>query len=144
MGFGAAAAMVHPATGYLLPRVLADAPLLARTLAAHLDEGPDAAAHAAWRALWPVRRLRTRALHRWGAEVVSRLRPDELRTFFAAFFALPDGVRDGWLADALAPGALAAAMTAVFAALPLRLKARVATRSAAVLDSLAPRLSEVP
>jgi lycopene beta-cyclase len=143
VGFGAAAAMVHPATGYLLPRVLADGPVLARALAAHLDEGPVAAAAAAWRALWPVHRLRQRALHRWGAEVVSRLDPSELRTFFGSFFALPAAARDAWLADALPPGALARAMAEVFARLPVALKVRVATRSAAVFDSIAPRLQEV-
>ncbi len=143
VAFGAASGMVHPATGYLLPRVVADAPILASTLAAHLNDGPEVASRAAWNALWPVGRLRQRELHRWGSEVVSRLDPSQLRTFFASFFALPPDVRRRWLADTLPPAHLAGAMATVFSRLPLGLKWRVATSSRAVFASLFPRLLEV-
>lgn len=143
IAFGAAAGMIHPATGFLLPRIIRSAPLLAAAVADHLDDGPDIAARAGWTSLWPAERLRQRELHRWGAEVLSQLDARELRAFFAAFFALPPEDRRAWLADSLPPAGIARGMLAVFARLPTRLKWRVATGSRAILSSLVPRLLEV-
>ena len=54
IAFGAAAALVHPATGYQLCRMLAAAPKVADALiTAHREKRtPDAAARAAYAAVW--------------------------------------------------------------------------------------------
>ena len=56
IAFGAAAALVHPATGYQLCRMLAAAPKVADALiTAHREKRtPDAAARAAYAAVWCV------------------------------------------------------------------------------------------
>jgi hypothetical protein len=69
MGFGAAANLVHPATGYSVLRSLSEAPAVADTLAAGLkkqreaeSEGAEVSsavvAEAAWDTLWSAERRR--------------------------------------------------------------------------------------
>lgn len=52
--FGAAANLVHPATGYSIARSLREAPVLGAQVAAVLrrGEGVEATARAVWEALW--------------------------------------------------------------------------------------------
>lgn len=126
VGFGASAGMIHPSTGYLLARVLAAAPELAAALAAHRDD-PSAASNAAWDTIWPAARLRQRALHLYGADVVARLDARELSAFFRGFFQLPDAIVRGWLADDLPVDALARAMASLFTKLPPGLRWKVAS-----------------
>lgn len=117
VGFGGAAAMVHPATGYMLTRVLAAAPALADTLALRLGAGtnPAAAAAGAWRTLWS-RETRARwLLFRYGLEVLLRLDAPRTRDFFRAFFSLPEHQWQGYLLDRLSLPELAAVMTRLFA-----------------------------
>jgi lycopene beta-cyclase len=127
IGFGAAAAMGHASTGYLLARILHDAPRLAATLAAHRDADPDVASRAAWATLWPAHRVRQRGLHLYGAEVVSRLNADETREFFRNFFALPPATVRAWLSDRLPPDGLVAAMAMLFPQLSPRLQWKAAS-----------------
>lgn len=108
--FGAAGGMVNPSTGYLLARLVEAAPTLATTLAAHLDGRPERIGPAVWATLWPASRRLQRALHASGAAVVARLSPSQLKTFFAAFFRLPEATRRAWLADRLGPTELVSAM----------------------------------
>lgn len=117
VGFGAAAGMVHPATGYLLARTLAAAPALAEALACSLGAphaSPRRAARAAWRALWPAERRRRHALFCFGMEVLLRLDAAETRAFFAAFFRLPPPDWQGFLSDTLPAARLACLMARVF------------------------------
>ena len=60
VGFGGAASMVHPASGYLIASVLRRAPELASAVAQVLgrDALPEEGAAAAWRALWPKEQVR--------------------------------------------------------------------------------------
>ncbi len=108
--FGSNAGMVNPSTGYLLARLVEAAPVLAASLAANVEGRVEAAGPAAWNALWPASRRAQRLLHIAGAQVVARLSPSQLKTFFAAFFRLPAGTRRAWLADHLGPVELASAM----------------------------------
>lgn len=108
--FGASAGMVNPSTGYLLARLVEAAPLLAASVAANLEGRADAVGPAVWSALWPASRRLQRLLHTAGAEVVARLSPSQLKTFFGAFFRLPIATRRAWLADHLGPVELASAM----------------------------------
>ncbi|MEX0658423.1 MAG: lycopene cyclase family protein [Egibacteraceae bacterium] len=121
VGFGAAAGMVHPATGYQVGAALARAPHLGRALAGALDDPgatPAGVAAAGWRAVWPPDLLRQRALHTLGLESLLRFGPEDTRAFFGAFFDLPPYRWRGFLSGERSVGALAATMLALFAAAP--------------------------
>lgn len=128
VGFGGAAGMVHPATGYLLARVLADAPALAAAMADALGRpgaSPAAAARAGWDAIWPADRRRRHALLRFGMEALLRLDAPDTRDFFAAFFQLPDADWTGYLGDRLPAAELAGVMARFFARAPRRVRGRL-------------------
>mmetsp|Transcript_13993 Transcript_13993/g.35188 ORF Transcript_13993/g.35188 Transcript_13993/m.35188 type:complete len:288 (-) Transcript_13993:21-884(-) len=91
LAYGAAAIMVHPASGYMINRVLKYAPEVASTLSTALKEtgSPQRASEAAWEAIWPKHRLIERDLYCFGMEVMLGLDVALLRDFFAAFFQDP-------------------------------------------------------
>jgi len=102
VGFGGAAGMVHPATGYLMPRVLAGAPSLAGAVAGSLDADgslPSEAARAGWEALWPADRRRRYALFRYGMEAMLAMDASGTRAFFRTFFSLPESEWSAYLGD---------------------------------------------
>lgn len=120
--FGAAAPMIHPATGYSLAATLRTAPRLAEAILAHLPgDGADAAA-AARRALWPLGARLVHHLRRRGLEVLLALPPDGVPDFFELFFELPDHHRRAYLYEREDAPAVMGAMAALFAAAdgPLR------------------------
>ncbi len=82
--FGAAAGLVHPATGYSVAASLRLAPRLAEAIAAGRD--PMAA-------VWTPSMRRARALHEFGLDVLTGLDADQTRAFFDAFFDQP---LDAW------------------------------------------------
>lgn len=74
VAFGAAAGLVHPATGYSLTRSLREAPGMADAIAAALHEAPGStAANAAWEALWSQERRRQAAFHVFGMELLCQV-----------------------------------------------------------------------
>ncbi|KRD07875.1 lycopene cyclase [Mycobacterium sp. Root265] len=92
-GFGAAAPLIHPATGFSVAASLRLAPTVAAALAAHLPAGPDAALAAARRTIWP---RSARAIHRFrliGLEALLRMPADDVPRFFETFFSLPEAHR---------------------------------------------------
>lgn len=105
--FGAAAGMVHPATGYMLGSVLSRADLLAEAMLSGDTE-------AAREVVWPASALVTDRLYRVAADMVDSLTLSETRQFFAAFFGLPDEVRDGFLDRLLDLRGLRRSMFGVF------------------------------
>ncbi len=130
VGFGAAGGFVHPATGYSVAASLRAAPRLGRALADALvgrRATPAAAARAGWDAVWPARRRRVRRLERYGLEALLRLDRGGQRCFFDAFFTVLSPEQwGGYLAGTLAPAELATVMRKVFAAVPGRVRARLA------------------
>ena len=88
---GAAAGLIHPATGYSVVAGLRAAPVLAGALRAAVDAGQDPAglARAGWEAVWPADRRRARRLERYGLDRVMALGGDGVRSFFDAFFSQP-------------------------------------------------------
>jgi lycopene beta-cyclase len=133
VGFGAAGGMVHPATGYLLPRVLEAAPPLADAIRDALGRNgaaPADAARAGWSALWSADRQRRRALFVFGMEVLLRLDVRATRQFFGAFFELPPEEWQGFLSDTLPAPELARAMSRFFVGAPRELQ-RTLLRTAA-------------
>jgi lycopene beta-cyclase len=105
--FGAAAGMVHPATGYMVGKVLRRAEPLAAAL---LGGGAEAAREI----VWPADELLTDRLYRVAAEMIDSFGLSETREFFAGFFELPPSVRDGFLDRTLDLAGLRRSMFGVF------------------------------
>jgi lycopene cyclase-like protein len=126
VGFGGAASMVHPSSGYMVGGLLRRAPALAAAIATALDtpapgaSGPDAAAlaAAAWEGLWPQELRRKHALYRFGLEKLMRFSEAELRHFFHTFFHLPNEQWYGFLTNTLTVPETLQAMLGLFAAAP--------------------------
>ncbi|WP_433869337.1 lycopene cyclase family protein [Saccharopolyspora sp. CA-218241] len=124
--FGAAAGLVHPASGFSVATSLRQAPWVAAAISARLTSGPAAAARAAWSILWPPPALAAHALRRRALHALLGLPPEEVPGFFEAFFGLPEQHRTAFLAGERDPVATAAAMSALFRAAPWRLRRRLA------------------
>jgi lycopene beta-cyclase len=123
--FGAAAGMIHPATGYSLGHTLRMAPLVADALIAGLAQGPAHAAQTAHAALWPRQKQRLWTIYRFGLEVLMGLDLPETQAFFRAFFTLDPDLQKGWMAGTLAVNEATRAMRGVFAELPGGLRAKL-------------------
>jgi lycopene beta-cyclase len=134
LGFGAAAPLVHPATGFSVATALSLAPAVAVAIARALPRSPEAALAAARRAVWPPR---ARAVHRFrrvGLEALLRMPPDRVAPFFEVFFDLPERHRWSYLSAREDLAGTAATMRALFAAAGWDLRARL------VLPALLPPL----
>lgn len=120
VGFGAAAGLVHPATGYQLARSLRLAPVLARAISRDLGAGhaPAAVAAAAWRVVWPSAQRASRELFRFGAERVADMDAPTVADFFHAFHRLPPALRDGYLAGDAPLSQVTSAMWRAFLRVP--------------------------
>uniref|UniRef100_UPI001BDCBD0E lycopene cyclase family protein n=1 Tax=Pseudonocardia lacus TaxID=2835865 RepID=UPI001BDCBD0E len=125
LGFGAAAPLVHPASGFSVAGALALAPRVAGALAGHLPDHPDRALAAARAVVWPAG---ARAVHRFrriGLEALLRMPPADVPVFFERFFALPEHHRWNYLTAREDLRATAATMTALFARAEWRLRLRL-------------------
>ena len=125
LGFGVAAGLVHPATGYQVARSLAAAPALADAIALGLDRGgPALGSERGWAALWPRERRIEWELYAFGLDFLTTLDAEQARTFFGAFFSLETRAWSGFLSGTLGVAGIARAMGQVFARLdaPLRLE----------------------
>ncbi|CAI6007204.1 unnamed protein product, partial [Closterium sp. NIES-65] len=106
LGFGAAASMIHPATGYSITRSLTEAPHYATALAAALRSPSRTSLEAAtqgrlvlgavelwgyraWDHLWSAERKRQQSFMIFGLELILQLDAPATRDFFNAFFKLP-------------------------------------------------------
>ncbi|MFM8604222.1 MAG: lycopene beta cyclase [Cyanobium sp.] len=120
VGFGGAAAMVHPASGYLVGGLLRRAPDLAGAIAAALAGGlrGEALARAAWEGLWPAPLRWKHAFFRFGLEKLMRFDEARLRHHFATFFSLPPAQWYGFLTNTLTPPELLAAMVRLYGLAP--------------------------
>jgi lycopene cyclase-like protein len=121
LGFGGAASLVHPASGYMVGSLLRRAPALAEVIASGLAdpalEAPELARRA-WAALWPLELRRKHALYRFGLEKLMRYPEDQLRLFFRTFFSLPAEQWYGFLTNTLSLPELIAAMVRLFVVAP--------------------------
>ncbi|MEX1323479.1 MAG: lycopene cyclase family protein, partial [Synechococcaceae cyanobacterium] len=127
LAFGGAAAMVHPASGYMVGALLRRAPGLAAAVATALREDPAASpaaiAAVGWQALWPLELRRRHALYLFGLEKLMRFSESQLRAHFATFFALPPQQWAGFLTNTLSTGELVVAMLRLFATAPWSVRA---------------------
>ena len=125
VGFGGAAGMVHPASGYLVASLLRRAPPLAEAVAQALGQpgaSPERAAYTAWQALWPRERVRERQLYLFGLEALLTLDSAQTQDFFSAFFKLPPPLWQGYLSGTLSTAGIIQTMTATFRHAPNRVR----------------------
>ena len=116
-GFGGAASMVHPASGYLVGSLLRHAPAVAASIARALDHetaSPIHIAQSAWHTLWTPERIRKHDLYLFGLDNLMQFEEENLHRFFATFFRLPLPQWSGFLADALSMPELLQAMLGLF------------------------------
>jgi lycopene beta-cyclase len=126
LGFGAAAGLVHPASGYSVGASLRLAPVVAAAIAESLGARgatPRAAVQAGWRALWPRARRRKRSLYLFGLATLLGCNTARLQQFFQTFYNLPQRQWAAYLADTLSTAELSAMMLRVFARAPHDLRA---------------------
>jgi lycopene beta-cyclase len=107
VAFGAAAGMIHPATGYSVSTSLRAAPRVARALAQGVDP---------WDTIWSRPARVSRRLHQYGAEVLLSMSQSEIAEFFDVFFDLPAARWQAYLRGDGSPRELAVAMATVFRA----------------------------
>lgn len=117
MGFGGAASMVHPASGYMVGALLRRAPGVAKTIShavENLDNPSTRIAASAWQTLWPSDERRKRALYLFGLENLMRFDEQTLQAFFASFFQLPRSQWSAFLANTLSTPAMLQTMMNLF------------------------------
>jgi len=114
VGFGAAAPLVHPASGFSVATALRLAPHVADALAAHLPGDPPAALAAARTVVWSPAARAVHALRRRGLEALLRMPPAEVPAFFEVFFGLPERHRWAYLTARDDLVGAVAAMNALF------------------------------
>ncbi|PSS36417.1 Lycopene epsilon cyclase [Actinidia chinensis var. chinensis] len=118
LAFGAAASMVHPATGYSVVRSLSEAPKYASVISKILKQGhskekiyqsrsTENISMQAWNTLWPQERKRQRAFFLFGLALILQLDIDGIREFFHTFFRLPSWMCQGFLGSTLSSADLA-------------------------------------
>lgn len=125
LGFGGAAGMVHPASGYLVGTLLRRAPSVAKAIAKAMEneqESPAVIAQKGWEALWPKDLRRKQALYQFGLEKLMRFKESQLRDFFTGFFSLSESQWYGFLTNSLTLGELINAMWKMFTKAPLNVK----------------------
>jgi lycopene beta-cyclase len=108
--FGAAAGLVHPATGYSVATTLRLAPQIPALVHQQRDparavDRPDVRGADA---------LAADALYRFGGAEIARFDQARQRAFFEAFFHLPEPLRNGYLSRTLGPRGVGRAMWGVF------------------------------
>lgn len=120
LGFGAAASMIHPATGYSVDAAIRLAPVLAESLANAVDDGlgPQEISARGWRALWPQDRRRADQLARFGARTLAGMPVSETRAFFDTFLRLPWPAQRAFLDRTHGPAGLARTYWSVYRAAP--------------------------
>jgi lycopene beta-cyclase len=126
VAFGAAAAMIHPATGYSVGDALAMAPSVAAAIADELPRGGPAAARAAEHVVWSGPARVVRRLRLAGLRSLLALPPARVPEFFAAFFDLEPALQQAYLSGRADVPGTAAAMTSLFLHAPTGLRGAMA------------------
>lgn len=125
LGYGGAASMVHPASGYQVGAALRLAAPLARQIARALsapNASPSGVARTGWETLWPQERLRKHQLYLFGLQTLLSLNESQLQQFFAVFFQLPVRYWGGYLSNTLTTAEVMQTMGRVFLAAPMQLR----------------------
>lgn len=122
--FGAAANLVHPATGFSVSRSFREAPAFADELARAVREGVPVAeaSRRVWDKLWPEERRAQASFHLFGMELLATLDLASTNAFFNTFFRLPGDYWRGFLASKLSSADLILFALAVFTLAPWSIK----------------------
>jgi lycopene beta-cyclase len=127
LGFGAAAPLIHPATGFSLAGSLALAPRVAQALASRLPAGAGPALAAATEVLWSRQARAVHQFRRIGLEALLRMPPQRVPEFFEAFLALPDRHRWAYLTGRDDLRGTVATMNALFSRSSWAMRGRLIT-----------------
>lgn len=130
VGLGAAASLVHPATGYSVGASLRMAPRIAATLVTEVARpgaSPQNAAAAAWKTIWSDDRVKARRLEAYGLERVLTMSQADARSFFDSFFQLSPTTAATYLGGEASSSEMAAVMWKVFRSVPPKLQRRLAS-----------------
>ena len=125
LGFGGAASMVHPASGYMIGSLLRRAPLLAKKLAFFLSEPNYSSLELAtrgWSVLWPYELTQRHRLYQYGLQRLMSFDENRLRSFFSNFFKLSTKEWVGFLTNTLPLPKLIYVMSKMFINSPLKVK----------------------
>ncbi len=125
LGFGGAASMVHPASGYMVGSLLRRAPLLAQKLAIFLKEPQLSSLELAskgWEILWPYELTQRHKLYQYGLRRLMSFDESRLRSFFSNFFRLSTNEWVGFLTNTLPLPKLIYVMSKMFINSPLKVK----------------------
>lgn len=112
--FGAAAGLVHPATGYQLATALTLAPEVGRIVAERLPCGVDDVVSAALEHMWPDKNRRARRFYELGAATLASLSPSMMEEFIGEFFSLPGGRWQRFMAGTMGASEIAETMWRIF------------------------------
>ena len=125
LGFGGAASMVHPASGYMIGSLLRRAPLLAEKLSIFLKESNYSSLELAskgWSVLWPYELTQRHKLYQYGLQRLMSFDESRLRCFFSNFFKLSTKEWVGFLTNTLPLPKLVYVMSKMFINSPLKVK----------------------
>ncbi len=125
LGFGGSAAMVHPASGYMVGSLLRRAPIVAKAISSAMKDceaSPSLIAQKGWEVLWPSELKKKQALYKFGLEKLMRFEDKQLRDFFIQFFSLPNKQWYGFLTNTLTLKELILAMWEMFKKSPWNIK----------------------
>ncbi|KAI8112904.1 hypothetical protein M9434_004224 [Picochlorum sp. BPE23] len=125
--FGAAANLVHPATGYSIVRTLGHSPKMAEAIKDAITEETTCldASKRVWDALWSLENRRQASFHIFGMELLCQLDLLNTSDFFTTFFALPKNQWEGFLASKLSSVDLLVFALLTFAIAPFNIKYRL-------------------
>ncbi|EDM77984.1 Lycopene cyclase, beta and epsilon [Plesiocystis pacifica SIR-1] len=134
LAFGGAAAMVHPATGYMFTPTLRRRDGVAQALAAALSQ-PEAALaealatgrlhRAMWAAIWPADRVRAWRLYTFGMGILAQMDRPAIDAFFTEFFELDDARWRSFVSASAPTPELMATMLRYFGAAPWGIQRRL-------------------
>lgn len=135
LAFGAAASMVHPATGYSVVRSLSEAPKYASAIANIIRtqsknvilswRNTENISMQAWNTLWPQEKKRQRAFFLFGLALIVQLDIEGIRTFFRTFFQVPKWMWEGFLGSDLSSADLVLFAFYMFFLAPNNLRTRL-------------------
>lgn len=127
LAFGAAAGMVHPATGYMLTNVLRRRARVAEAIAEQLRAwvGPGRPSQAIWQAIWSADERRAWRLYGFGMEVLAQLDRPGIERFFREFFELPEPRWRGFVSATAPTTELMSTMLRFFASAPRDIRRRL-------------------
>jgi lycopene beta-cyclase len=124
---GAAAALVHPATGYSIAASLRTALTLSAVVADSGSLNGREITEQCWRVLWSTDRRKARRLETYGLERMLTMDQKDTRLFFDTFFNLDPKQTAVYLRGDAGAAELSGVMWALFRKAPVRLQRRLAT-----------------